>query len=520
MTNDKKHIRIIPKLDIKGPNLVKGVQLEGLRVLGRPEDFSLKYYQDGADELIYLDLVASLYGRSNLVEIVERTAHQIFIPLTVGGGIRSTRDMHSLLCAGADKLAINTALFEDISLLEKGAASFGSQCMVVYVEAKKKANNIYECMHTNARENSGITVLDWIQRVEKAGAGEIFLTFVDTEGTGNGVDYEFIQQVVQAVHIPVIINGGFGSCDHITKCLASGADAISSASIFHYRRLEQLKTKADDKIEGNTSYIERSRLEGNDFLKDKIIPVSIGTLKHQLVHSGVSRRIQPENQNDQPAEKVKISDQTIIVDYGMGNIFSLNRALEKIGVKAVVSNDPDVICKAERLILPGVGAFPEAMKNLYSIGLVGPIIEFATSGRPLLGICLGMQLLLSKSFENSETSGLNLVNGTVEKLFDNIQGIMEKLPHFGWSHLSIENTCHKNWDRTLFSGLNMQDEAYFVHSYACCPEDNQSILSTTSYGKQRFCSAVQKDNIVGCQFHPELSGPTGLKILNNFYNKL
>jgi len=184
----RKYIRIIPKLDIKGPNLVKGVHLEGLRVLGTPEEFARRYYEDGADELIYIDLVASLYRRSNLVEIVKRIADRIFIPLTVGGGIRTIEDMHELLRAGADKIAVNTALFENIGLLEKGAAIYGSQCMVVYIEAKKNSSGVYECMHTNARENSGIEVLEWIDTVAGKGAGEIFLTFVDTEGTGRGVD--------------------------------------------------------------------------------------------------------------------------------------------------------------------------------------------------------------------------------------------------------------------------------------------------------------------------------------------
>ena len=130
--------RIIPRLDIKGPNLVKGIHLEGLRVLGKPQDFAYKYYQDGADELIYIDLVASLYGRSNLVEIVSRTAGEIFIPLTVGGGVRTVEDMRGLLRAGADKVAVNTALFVNPELITEGARVFGSQCMVLYVEARKK----------------------------------------------------------------------------------------------------------------------------------------------------------------------------------------------------------------------------------------------------------------------------------------------------------------------------------------------------------------------------------------------
>lgn len=516
MLNDKKHIRIIPKLDIKGPNLVKGVQLEGLRVLGKPEDFSLKYYLDGADELIYIDLVASLYGRSNLAEIVKQTANQIFIPLTVGGGIRSVEDMQTLLRAGADKLAINTALFDDISLLGKGAAVLGSQCMVVYVEAKQMDDGQYVCMHTNARENSGRSVLEWVKEVERSGAGEIFLTFVDTEGTGKGIDYEFVGQVVNAVKIPVIINGGIGSYDHIEKCIHQGADAVSAASIFHYHRLEQLKNKKTNQKEGNTSYIELSRSKNMAFLKNKIKPVSIDTLKEQLGPEDYLFRMKVEENIDPVFVKPGKVIQTVIVDYGMGNIFSLKRALEKIGVAALITSDPDKILQADSLILPGVGAFPEAMKNIESKGLVDPIVEFMKSGNSILGICLGMQLLMSQSNENCQTKGLGFISGKVEKLFDANQDSGFKLPHFGWNSLSIENTVHENWNKTLFENINVLDAAYFVHSYACCPTDPASTLSTTEYGGQRFCSAIQKENIVGCQFHPELSGVTGLTILSNF----
>ncbi|MDM8536552.1 imidazole glycerol phosphate synthase subunit HisH [Desulfobacterales bacterium HSG17] len=519
MFTNKKHIRIIPKLDIKGPNLVKGVQLEGLRVLGSPEDFSLKYYLDGADELIYIDLVASLYGRSNLVEIVEQTANQIFIPLTVGGGIRSVEDMRSLLHAGADKLAINTALFEDISLLKKGATTFGSQCMVVYVEAKHIGDNQYVCMHTNARENSGENVLAWIQEVEKAGAGEIFLTFVDTEGTGNGVDYEFVSQVVQAVQIPVIINGGIGTRRHIIKTFQHGADAVSAASIFHYHRLEQLKNENCNRGEGNTSYIELSRSANTSFLKDKIFPESIDTLKKQFDPVDFSYRMKSDHDAIPSIAGKGKPLQPVIVDYGMGNIFSLGRAIKTIGRKPIVSADSKIILNADYLILPGVGAFPEAMKNLEIRDLIEPIIDFASSGKPLLGICLGMQLLLSESEEMVSNKGLGLIPGCVKKLFKDIFSDKLKLPHFGWNNLSVENACHFNWDKTIFEGISKKDAAYFVHSYACYPDDEKSVLSTTLYGKERFCSAVQKDNIIGCQFHPELSGPAGLIILNNFFKK-
>ena len=174
------NIRIIPRLDVKGPNLVKGVHLEGLRVLGKPEEFASKYYLEGADELIYIDVVASLYGRKNLLEIVERAAQQIFIPLTAGGGIRTFDDIKNLLRAGADKVAINTAGIRNPRFIKEAAQSFGSQCIVVSIEAKSRENGRYEAFTDNGREKTGKDVFEWAKEAVDLGAGEILVTSIDT----------------------------------------------------------------------------------------------------------------------------------------------------------------------------------------------------------------------------------------------------------------------------------------------------------------------------------------------------
>jgi len=176
-----RSFRIIPRLDIKGPNLVKGIHLEGLRVLGKPEDFAFQYYLDGADELLYMDVVASLYGRNNLLEIVRATAEKIFIPLTVGGGIRSIEDIRNLLRAGADKVAINTAAINNPDLIKEAAKTFGSQCIVVSIEAKKKEGGAYEAYTDNGREMTGVEVLSWAKRAVDLGAGEILVTSIDID---------------------------------------------------------------------------------------------------------------------------------------------------------------------------------------------------------------------------------------------------------------------------------------------------------------------------------------------------
>ena len=227
-------IRIIPRLDIKGPNLVKGIHLEGLRVLGKPWDFALKYYENGADELIYMDVVASLYGRNNLSDIVKKTAENIFIPLTVGGGIRSLDDIKTLLRSGADKVAINTAAIHNSQLISESAEAFGSQCIVVSIEAKRTGDK-YKAFTDNGREPTGKDVYEWAKEAVDLGAGEILLTSIDKEGTGQGYDLELCARVAESVSVPVISCGGCGKPEHLMDVVEKGkADAISAASVFHY----------------------------------------------------------------------------------------------------------------------------------------------------------------------------------------------------------------------------------------------------------------------------------------------
>lgn len=285
--------RIIPRLDIKGPNLVKGVHLEGLRVLGDPKLFAEQYYKDSADELIYMDVVASLYGRNSLLDFVSHTAKTIFIPLTVGGGIRSLEDIYNLLRAGADKAAINTAAIKSPELIHETAKMFGSQCIVVSIEAKRIGDFKYECFTDNGREKTGVDVLTWARRAEELGAGEILLTSVDYEGTGVGYDLELIKLVSEAVSIPVIASGGCGNCKHIKNAIIEGkADAIAAASVFHY---EKLKILIDDCVskdydEGNINYL-KDCYNGGVFGRKNITPTGIKEVKKYLKDSGIHCRI-------------------------------------------------------------------------------------------------------------------------------------------------------------------------------------------------------------------------------------
>ena len=230
-----KNIRIIPKLDIKGPNLIKSIQFDGHRVLGTAEQFAEIYYKEGADELIYQDTVASLYQRDSLKKIISATAKKVFIPITVAGGIRSLADMKNLLRAGADKIAINTAAVDNIDLINKGAIKFGSSCIVSSLEVFRKEDGKFEIWKDYGRERTSIDAIEWSKRVVDSGAGEILLTSIDREGTGEGYDLELTETIATSVTVPVIASGGAGNREHIKDVVKIGnADAVCAASLFHY----------------------------------------------------------------------------------------------------------------------------------------------------------------------------------------------------------------------------------------------------------------------------------------------
>jgi imidazole glycerol-phosphate synthase subunit HisF len=233
-----RNARLIARLDVKGPNLIKGIHLEGLRVIGDPQEFARHYYEQGADELIYIDIVASLYGRNSLGDIVARAARDVFVPLTVGGGLRSIDDVRSMLRAGADKVAINTAAIRRPELVTEIAQRFGSQCMVLGIEAKRSGPGKWEAFTDNGREYTGVDVVEWCRRGYELGAGEILLTSVDQEGTRKGFDTALIEAVTNVVPIPVIASGGMGSSAHLVDAFAHGADAVAMADVLHYKRMK------------------------------------------------------------------------------------------------------------------------------------------------------------------------------------------------------------------------------------------------------------------------------------------
>jgi len=283
-----KSKRIISKLEIKGPNLVKGVNLEGMRVLGKPEEFSKLYYENCIDEIYYQDTVASLYGRNTLYNLIEKVSKEIFIPLCVGGGIKNLKDIYKLMKVGADKVSINKQALKNKNFIYEATKKFGRANICISIEAIK-VNGNYFCFYDNGRNSSGVNVIEWISELDKIGVGEICITFVDGDGTGKGFDLKFINQIEKITNLPIVIGGGCGNIHQISNLfLNTKIDGISISSIFHYYYSDRIyvNSKQNYKSEGNIEFLK------NDHKINKNIEVnSIQSLKKQLLKKGILCRI-------------------------------------------------------------------------------------------------------------------------------------------------------------------------------------------------------------------------------------
>lgn len=246
--------RIIPCLDVKDGRVVKGVNFVGLRDAGDPVELAAHYSAMGADEIVFLDITATHEGRKTVVDMLRRTAERVFVPLAVGGGIRSVDDFTELLRAGADKISVNSAAVRDPELISRAAEKFGSQCVVVAIDGKRREDGGFEVVINGGRVWTGLDVVEWAKKAESLGAGEILLTSMDADGTKAGFDLEMTKAVTEAVNIPVIASGGCGNLDHFAEAFTeANADAALAASLFHYGELSISEVK--------------------DYLRDKNIPV-------------------------------------------------------------------------------------------------------------------------------------------------------------------------------------------------------------------------------------------------------
>ena len=467
--------RLIARLDVKGAKLIKGIRFEGLKVVGDSCDAAINYYRNGVDEILYIDSVASLYGRNSLTEILKKTSNSIFIPITAGGGIRSVSDGAKLLAAGADKIAINTALIQNPNLINELAKEFGSQCVVVSIQARNSfSNEEWECLTEGGREKSNLTVIDWIKKVQDLGAGEILLTSVDQDGTCKGPDQKLIDAASKVSKIPLVVGGGISKIDEIKNCFKrKNITGVSLAAALHYNKIDVLDAK-NNLI--NSNFVVRS-------------PVT-----------------KIENSNKDNLGSLRVG----IVDYGMGNQQSLINALKELGIDTVLTRSKKELLNTNLIALPGVGSFPNGMNKLQKLGLAELIKDRAKKGHPIIGICLGMQMLFECGTEFQLTKGLSLIEGKVEKLnLNSSYDDINVLPHVGW------NKIFNNRNNTKDS-----IDQYFVHSYAAVEVPEKYISYKCQYSGNQFVAAVNKDCISGFQFHPERSGVAGLKLLKEEISKI
>lgn len=242
MNNNFFAKRIIPCLDVKDGRVVKGVNFVGLKDAGDPVEVAKRYNEEGADEITFLDITASHEERDTIVHIVEQVAREVFIPLTVGGGIRELNDIYKLLAVGCDKVSINSAAIKRPEFINEGAKRFGAQCIVVAIDVKKTGDQ-YNVYLNGGRVDTGINALEWAKEVVDRGAGEILLTSMDADGTKAGFDLSITEQISRAVNVPVIASGGAGTMEHIKEAFEHGADAALAASIFHYKEIDIMDLK-------------------------------------------------------------------------------------------------------------------------------------------------------------------------------------------------------------------------------------------------------------------------------------
>lgn len=462
--------RVIARLDIKGTKLIKGIRFEGLRVIGESYEAAINYYKAGIDEILYIDSVASLYGRSSLSEILKITSKNVFIPITAGGGIRSVEDAGRLLASGADKIAINSACIEKPKLISEIAEKFGTQCVVVSIQARKDPIfNNWSCMYENAKERSKLSVDYWIKTVQELGAGEILLTSVDQDGTCKGPDNDLIDKACEVCNIPLIVGGGISKLNHIESFIKNDVvTGVSIAAALHKKKLDIIKIKKELK-------------NNNVTIRDDSL-LTLGNHPNKLSNLRIG-----------------------IVDYKMGNQQSLINTLSSFGIETILSSSKKILRDVDLIMLPGVGAFPTGINNLKKLEIFDFLKERAQKGHPFIGICLGMQMLFESSSEFGFTNGLNLIEGKVKKLnLENNKTNLKLLPHIGWNSLICEDKEYKIFDKVC---------QYFVHSYVASEVPKTDVIFQCNYSGINFVAGVKKRNITGFQFHPERSGLEGLRLL-------
>lgn len=259
----KKQFRIIPKIEIKGENVVKGIQMEGLRVLANPEELASYYYKNGADEIFFTDVVASLYGRNALLNIISKVSKDLFIPMTVGGGLKSLKDIYNVLRAGADKVCINSGAIKNKNFIDEAVKEFGSSTIVVSVEVNLYGNEYY-VFYKNGKEKTNLKPNDWIKECVDRGAGEISLFSINKDGSGSGFDFNLLKKIEDNLRVPLLLGGGAGKKEHFDKLLdIDNIDGVTLSSILHFSAMDKIKFKKKANTEGNLNFLSKKQKNKN-----------------------------------------------------------------------------------------------------------------------------------------------------------------------------------------------------------------------------------------------------------------
>tara|TARA_B100000401_G_scaffold406236_1_gene321641 strand:- start:286 stop:1740 length:1455 start_codon:yes stop_codon:yes gene_type:complete len=476
--------RIIARLDIKGKKLIKGIRFEGLRVIGDAVEFAEKYYLNGVDEILYIDAVASLYGRNSLSDLLSETSKRIFVPITAGGGIKSIEDAQSLISNGADKVAVNTGLVENITLAKSLVKVFGSQCIVASIQAKRNPDLGWEVMKASGRERTGKKVIDWVKDLQDQGVGEILITSVDMDGLSKGIDNELIEVCSKVCKIPLLVGGGFGDEMEVNKVITnSKISGVSIGASFHKNKLSIINLK--NKIRENHPNLIRVLKSEKDY-ESKI--------------------------TNKKAVDLYRKKNLLIIDYGLGNNLSLFNALEKLDYNVEITSSINKIRDADIVFLPGVGSYSQGIRNLKKRGIFDALIENSKLGKPIIGICLGMQMMLDKGYEDGINSGLGLIKGEVKFMGEINSDKKMIIPHVGWNFIKSNNDI---LDSDVLNSMQ-----YFVHSFNATDVPLKNRLHTFTYYQKEWIASIIKENIVGFQFHPERSGLQGLLMLDYFVKLL
>lgn len=477
MRNPDIPTRLIPCLDVDKGRVVKGVKFKNLKDAGDPIELGQRYEAEGGDELMILDISASNENRSTVVELTKEATRNIFVPVTIGGGIKSVKGAQDVLDSGADNVAVNSAAVKDPKFLPDLSFQIGKQSLTLAIDAKRNSDESgWEVYIGGGKYATGIDAIAWAKEGARS-AGQILLTSKDRDGTNSGFDIELLKAITAEVDIPVIASGGAGLNEHYSQAIKDGkADAVLGASTLHWRKL------------------------------------TIPGIKNHLSSEGIIVRPVPKNKVDFKDLDLQEEKQPLmaIVNYGMGNRSSVAAALDRVGAKTIITNDPEEIILADGLILPGVGAFPAAMERLKEGNLIPALNKFRELGKPILAICLGLQLLFEKSEEYEETEGLGWIKGSVTSTDTVVQ------PNIGWRFVDIDQQS------PLTQDLSSQALFYHAHEFAARPVSNNVVKGISNLGRTALghpssaVSVVQNGLVFGTQFHPEKSSYDGLQVLRNF----